>query len=96
MKAFTILILLASYSSFASRGDLARSLSPKFSLTYYADQSNKYFDTLDTYADRSSKPKYSSHVIRWEWYPWLYLTGFRRFSMKLDRLFNFVPYKSYQ
>lgn len=93
MKAFIIIILLASYSSFASKGDLARSLSPKFSLSYYADQSNKYFDTLDTYADRSSKPKYSSHVIRWEWYPWLYLTGFRRFSMKLDRLLILYPTK---
>lgn len=68
-------------------------LEPKFPPEYYIDQSLKYFDTLDTYASRDSKPKYSKKVIRWEWYPWLYLTGYKRHWMKLDRLLILYPTK---
>lgn len=73
--------------------DYSANTFPTKDKTYYASQSNKYFDTLDTYAPRDSKPKYSSHVIRWEWYPWLFLTGHRRWSLKLDRLLILYPTK---
>jgi hypothetical protein len=88
----TLIVFLFSSLSFAKDKSLtSRSLSPKKTPEYYIEQSQKYFDTLDTYADRESKPLYSSHIIRWEWYPWLYLTGFRRVGMKLDRLLVLYP-----
>jgi hypothetical protein len=48
------------------------------SAAYYVDQAGRYFDTLDTSADRSSKPRYAELVARWEWPPWLKLTGLGR------------------
>lgn len=49
--------------------------SPRQPPEYYVEQSLKYFDTLDTYADPRSVPNYSDLVARWEWPPWLLLTG---------------------
>lgn len=79
-KLILLLILSISYSSAFS-----------FPSSYYVSQGMKYFDTLDTYADRSSKPKYAKNVIRWEWYPWLKLTGYKRWMMKLDVLLTLYP-----
>ena len=45
---------------------------------YYADQGNRYFDTLDASADPESEPSYAEWVARWEWPPWLLLTGYGR------------------
>ncbi|MCL4233958.1 MAG: hypothetical protein KJ042_05530 [Deltaproteobacteria bacterium] len=50
--------------------------SPRFPPEYYVDQSLRYFDTLDSYSDPRSIPNYSDLVARWEWPPWLLLTGF--------------------
>ncbi|MCC6159846.1 MAG: hypothetical protein IT350_17470 [Deltaproteobacteria bacterium] len=50
--------------------------SPRFPPEYYVEQSLKYFDTLDSYTDPRSIPNYSELVARWEWPPWLLLTGF--------------------
>ena len=85
-----LFLFIYSISSFAN---LSTEALPTRDKAYYASESNKYFDTLDTYASRESKPKYSSHVIRWEWYPWLYLTGHRRWSLRLDRLLLLYPTK---
>lgn len=74
---FTLSISFSSASSFPS--------------SYYISQGMKYFDTLDTYASRSSKPNYAEDVIRWEWYPWLKLTGYKRWMMKLDLLLILYP-----
>lgn len=57
---------------------LSTALVPTRSATYYVEQANKYFDTLDTSADRGSKPSYSVLVARWEWPPWLKLTAIGR------------------
>jgi hypothetical protein len=62
-------------------GATASCLEPQQSPEYYADQANKYFDTLDIDADRESLPNYSALVARWEWPPWLLLTGFDRETM---------------
>jgi hypothetical protein len=51
-------------------------LTPHQSMEYYAAQSNKYFDTIDSTADRQSIPIYSELVARWEWPPWLKLTAY--------------------
>ncbi|MBZ0272822.1 hypothetical protein K8I61_12360 [bacterium] len=70
----------------------ADNLAPKFSPEYYAEQSRIYFDTLDSYADPDSIPNYSTHVARWEWPPWLKLTGFGREAMILiDKVLRLYP-----
>ena len=43
---------------------------------HYADQGMKYFDSLDESADPESKPDDAEGVARWEWPPWLLLTGY--------------------
>ena len=62
-------------------GASATCLTPKFPASYYAEQSSRYFDTLDVDADPESVPNYSELVVRWEWPPWLLLTGFGRQDM---------------
>jgi hypothetical protein len=62
---------------------LATALTPQQAPEYYVEQANKYFDTLDTSADPSSMPEYSTRVARWELPPWLWLTGYERDNMIL-------------
>ena len=73
--------------------DYSRNIRPSFGGHYYVEESLKYFDTLDTYASRDSKPVYSSHAIRWEWYPWLFLTGYKKYFFKLDYFLTLYPTK---
>jgi hypothetical protein len=54
---------------------------------YYVEQSHRYFDTLDSTIDPQIRPEYSGLVVRWEWPPWLKLTGFGRDNMILTDLF---------
>lgn len=56
-------------------------LVPTMEPAYYVDQANKYFDTLDTSQPVESIPNYSDLVARWEWPPWLLLTGYERQPM---------------
>ena len=69
----------------------SRNHQPKFTAEYYINQGLKYFDSIDSYAPKGSKPKYAKTVLRWEWYPWLKLTGRGRFFMKLDVLLKLYP-----
>ncbi len=62
-------------------GATAACLSPTKSPEYYVEQGLKYFDTLDVDADPESVPNYSELVARWEWPPWLKLTGFDKETM---------------
>lgn len=67
-------------------------MAPKQSPEYYIEQSLKYFDTLDTYADPRSIPNYSKLVARWEWPPWLKLTGIGSDAMIwIDLLLKLYP-----
>ena len=50
-------------------------LSPTQTPEYYAEQSSRYFDTMD-YSTDVPAPPYSELVARWEWPPWLLLTAF--------------------
>ena len=59
-------------------GATARCLTPTFSPEYYIAEAEAYFDTLDLDADRESVPAYSELVARWEWPPWLLLTGYTK------------------
>jgi hypothetical protein len=60
---------------------LATALTPQQPPEYYVDQAEKYFDTLDTSADPTNVPTYSTRVARWELPPWLWLTGYERQNM---------------
>lgn len=53
-------------------------LIPKFPAEYYVEQGVKYFQTMQSDVPVSIQPNYSDLVIRWEWPPWLLLTGFRK------------------
>lgn len=59
----------------------ASCVKPDKSDEYYVEQANKYFDTLDGDAPVDSVPDYSEDVARWEWYPWLKLTGIGKTMM---------------
>lgn len=62
----------------ASHADsaLSRCLTPKQPAAYYVEQSQRYFDTLDVSASPATPPNYSELAARWEWPPWLKLTGY--------------------
>ena len=62
-------------------GATASCLRPTQTPEYYAEQATMYFDTLDISADRENIPNYSELVARWEWPPWLLLTGYGRDTM---------------
>lgn len=62
-------------------GATARCLSPNLSADYYVDQALMYFDELDIDADRERIPTYAPDVARWEWPPWLLLTGLGKDDM---------------
>ncbi len=59
-------------------GATAACLTPTQTPEYYVEQAEKYFDTLDVDAPADSIPNYSELVARWEWPPWLLLTGYGR------------------
>ena len=68
-------------------GALARCISPDMDASYYVAQALDYFDTLDVSVASPITPDYSTLVARWEWPPWLELTGFNASNMEgLDEL----------
>jgi hypothetical protein len=70
----------------------SENMTPRQNPEYYIEQSLKYFDTLDSYTDPRSIPNYSPLVARWEWPPWLKLTGFGEKSMIwIDLLLKLYP-----
>ncbi|MCG8672390.1 MAG: hypothetical protein MI867_23500 [Pseudomonadales bacterium] len=56
-------------------------LEPTQTPEYYIDQSIKYFLTMESSVSPLVIPRYSSKVVRWEWPPWLLLTGYERFNL---------------
>ena len=66
----------AACNSAPDPGAVSTSLKPQQPAAYYVAQAVKYFDTLDASADPTSIPTYSTLVARWEWPPWLKLTGY--------------------
>jgi hypothetical protein len=69
-----------------SDGATASCLSPRQDASHYVEQGNKYFDTLDSYTNPLIVPAYSDLVARWEWPPWLELTGYTREIMVITDL----------
>ena len=62
-------------------GATARCLTPSLPPEHYVAEALRYFDTLDVDADPESMAAYAELVARWEWPPWLLLTGFGRDAM---------------
>lgn len=56
-------------------------LLPTQTPAYYVQQANMYFDRLDMTTDPNLAPAYSELVVRWEWAPWLKLTGYTHQGM---------------
>lgn len=54
---------------------------PTQSADYYVDQAQRYFDALDVDAPAERTPTYAPAVLRWEWPPWLKLTGYTAAQM---------------
>ena len=59
-----------------TEGATAACLQPTMPPEYYVAEAEAYFDTLDIDAPRDSVPNYHAQVARWEWPPWLLLTGY--------------------
>lgn len=56
-------------------------VAPTMDAAYYVAQANMYFDRLDATTDPDLAPNYSPLVVRWEWAPWLKLTGYTHDGM---------------
>ncbi|MCB9032851.1 MAG: hypothetical protein H6553_03355 [Chitinophagales bacterium] len=71
---------ITTHKSFTcdSEAAYANCLTPKFSPEYYIDQGVKYFLTMESTVPANVQPNYSDLVVRWEWPPWLLLTGYTR------------------
>ncbi len=68
-------------------GALSTCLAPSQDDAHYVDQAERYFDTLDASADPESEPDYAETVARWEWPPWLLLTGWGKdFTLAADEI----------
>ena len=76
----------------ADDGALSTCTPKTMSDEHYIAQSLSYFDTMDSDADMSAGPDYAETIARWEWPPWLKLTGFGRENIeKADTLLRAYP-----
>lgn len=75
----------------AHDGALSSCLTPTQPDTYYAEQGDLYFDTLES-GFEGEPPNYAAGVARWEWPPWLKLTGYGREDMEtVDAIIRLIP-----
>ena len=78
-------------------GALATCLTPTFDSAYYIEQGIKYFLTMQSDIPNDVIPNYAPYVIRWEWPPWLLLTGFgKQFLIDSDILLKLNPTQYYK
>ena len=85
-RTVTALFNLKPVQSTSACGTLAAKsdcLTPKQTTDYYVEQSIKYFQTMQSSVPLNVIPNYSKQVVRWEWRPWLLLTGFGQANMVL-------------
>jgi len=110
MKHISLLLLAALYSFSSCKtvettgieqtqatgvdSAISTKLTPKYSPAYYIDQGVKYFLTMESSVPIKVKPEYSDLIIRWEWHPWLLLTGYKRRNLiNTDILLKLYPTK---
>lgn len=73
-------------------GALSTCLAPTLDSPAYADQGLRYFDTLESGWDGEEGPDYAPGVARWEWPPWLKLTGYGREDLEaVDAIVRLIP-----
>jgi len=78
-------------------GALSTCLSPKFDSAYYIEQGVKYFQTMQSDIPNNVIPHYAGSVIRWEWPPWLLLTGYGKdFLITSDIILKLNPTQYYK
>jgi hypothetical protein len=70
--------------NFGTSGATAACVKPNRPGAYYVAEALAYFDTLDVDAPRENVPNYHALVARWEWPPWLLLTGYTSEDMILS------------
>lgn len=59
---------------------------------YYIKQSELYFRTMESNVAPWVQPNYAAKVLRWEWPPWLWLTGYSRWNLIwTDTLLKLFP-----
>ncbi len=78
----------------ADDGADARStcLRPVLAEDAYSEQGLRYFDTLESAWDGTEGPDYAPGVARWEWPPWLKLTGYGRDDLEaVDAIVRLIP-----
>ena len=76
---------------------LSTCLTPKFDSVYYIEQGIKYFRTMQSDIPNDVIPNYAGSVIRWEWPPWLLLTGYGKdFLITSDILLKLYPTQYYK
>lgn len=76
----------------ANDGALATCVTPTETDAWYVDQAVRYFDTLETAYEGGGAPNYAETVARWEWPPWLLLTGWGREDMEtVDAIIRLIP-----
>lgn len=76
---------------------LSTCLTSKFDSAYYVEQGIKYFQTMQSDIPNDVQPNYSPLVIRWEWPPWLLLTGYKKdFLISSDILLKLNPTQYYK
>lgn len=77
-----------------NEGAYSTCLTPKFPPEYYIEQGEKYFLSMQSDIPIDVKPNHSDLVIRWEWPPWLFLTGYTRDFLTIsDILLKLYPTK---
>jgi hypothetical protein len=59
-----------------TEGATSRCATPTLDAEHYVTEALKYFDTLDVTTPEDRVPDYAPLVARWEWPPWLLLTGY--------------------
>jgi hypothetical protein len=78
-------------------GALSTCLTPKFDSAYYVEQGIKYFLTMQSDIPNDVIPNYAPLVVRWEWPPWLLLTGYgKEFLIASDILLKLYPTRYYK
>ena len=73
-------------------GALLACSTPTMPAEHYVAQAELYFDTMDSRVPLGAFPDYTERVARWEWPPWLKLTGWTREGIEVsDRLLRAYP-----
>ncbi len=89
-----LLLLLAGCASdpCGSPAAPAACVAPTLSDEAYIAQGHAYFDTMDYEPVGTLEPSYSALAARWEWPPWLKLTGYTAENMvEHDALLALLP-----